>query len=186
MKCPLKHIVISVLVVLFVGTSAFGQHSSNAYRDLADSLYRHHHYQYAADYYEKAFKKAGNPGYLMLQLGKCYDKVNKPLVAEQWFRMASQKRAPFTEEDYYLYAEVLVAQQKYQRADSLLEQVLERFPEMTLARTALDDIRNMDRFMPTPRSIKLITSPSIAKSPNSMRFHPKTELYSHLHARKVH
>lgn len=142
----MKHAVISILVMLFAVTFAVGQHSSNAYRDLADSLYRHHHYQYAADYYEKALKKAGNPGYLMLQLGKCYDKVNKPLVAEQWFRMASQKRAPFTDEDYYLYAQALVAQQKYQRADSLLEHILARYPEMKLARMALDDIRNMDRF----------------------------------------
>src|SRR5262245_42882288 len=57
----MKHTVISVLLLLFAGTVAFGQHSSNAYRDLADSLYRHHHYQYAADYYEKALKKAGQP-----------------------------------------------------------------------------------------------------------------------------
>ncbi|HTF18397.1 MAG TPA: OmpA family protein [Chryseolinea sp.] len=142
----MKHTVISLLVVLFAGTFAFGQHSSNAYRDLADSLYRHHHYQYAATYYEKAMKKAENPGYLMLQLGKCYDKVNKPRVAEQWFRMAVQKRAPFTDEDYYLYAEALVAQQKYQRADSMLEHILSLYPEMNLARTALTDIRNLDRF----------------------------------------
>src|SRR6478735_190315 len=105
----MKHVALFVLLVFFGGRSAFGQHSSNAYRTLADSLYRHHHYQYAADYYEKALKKAERPGYLMLQLGKCYDKVNKPLLAEQWFRLANQKKAQFTDEDYYLYAEALVA-----------------------------------------------------------------------------
>lgn len=142
----MKHVVISILLVLFVGTVAFSQHGSNAYRDLADSLYRHHHYQYAANYYEKALKKATNPGQLMLQLGKCYDKVNKPLVAEQWFRMAAQKRARFTDEDYYIYAEALIAQQKYERADSLLENILATSPEMKLARIALDDLRNLDRY----------------------------------------
>ena len=142
----MKHIAISFVFVLLTGTIAFGQHSSNAYRDLADSLYRHHHYQYAANYYEKALKKAGDPGYLMLQLGKCYDKVNKPLEAEQWFRMASQKRAKFTDEDYYLYAEALIAQQKYERADSLLDRITTIYPEMFMAQIALDDLRNMDRY----------------------------------------
>jgi outer membrane protein OmpA-like peptidoglycan-associated protein len=151
----MKHAVISILMMLFVGTVAFGQHSSNAYRDLADSLYRHHHYQYAADYYEKALKKAEQPGYVMLQLGKCYDKVNKPLLAEQWFRMAAQRRAPFTDEDYYLYAEALVAQQKYDRADSLLTHILSVYPEMSMAQSALDDIRNLDRFFRDSASCKV-------------------------------
>ncbi|MGC3946699.1 MAG: tetratricopeptide repeat protein [Chryseolinea sp.] len=142
----MKRIAIFILFMLFAGTVAHAQHSSNAYRDLADSLYRHHHYQYAANYYEKALKKAVNPGYLMLHLGKCYDKINKPTQAEQWFRMAAQKRAKFTDEDYYLYAEVLIAQQKYERADSLLENILAVYPDMSMARTALDDIRNMERF----------------------------------------
>lgn len=142
----MKHAVIIVLLSLLGATLAYGQHSSNAYRAVGDSLYRHHHYQFAADYYEKALKKATNPGVIMLQLGKCYDKVNKPLVAEQWFRMAAQKHAPFTDEDYYLYAEALIAQQKYERADSLLAHIVANHPEMVMAHTALSDIRNMNRF----------------------------------------
>lgn len=151
----MKKIVTSALAVFFAVTVALGQHSSNAYRVLADSLYKHHHYQFAADYYEKALKKAENPGYLMLQLGKCYDKVNKPLVAEQWFRMATKKRASFTDLDYYLYAEALIAQQKYERADSLLEYVLSIHPEMPMARTALDDLRNLDRFYADSALVKI-------------------------------
>lgn len=142
----MKHIALTVVFILFAGTFALAQHSSNAYRQLADSLYRHHHYKHAADYYEKALKKAGDPGYLMLQLGKSYDKVNKHLLAEQWFRMAMQKKARFTDEDYYVFAEALIAQQKYQRADSLLEHVVSLHPEMVMAQMALDDIRNLDRF----------------------------------------
>ena len=142
----IKRLILSLMFVVYAGTIAMAQHSSNAYRDLADSLYRHHHYHHAAGYYEKALKKATNPGYLMLQLGKCYDKLSKPLLAEQWFRMAAQKRAKFTDEDYYLYAESLIAQQKYERADSLLEHILAIYPEMSMAQTALDDIRNLDRF----------------------------------------
>ncbi|MEJ1240114.1 OmpA family protein [Chryseolinea sp. T2] len=151
----MKHIAIFFVFVLLTGTIALGQHSSNAYRDLADSLYRHHHYQHAANYYEKALKKAGNPGYLMLQLGKCYDKVNKPLDAEQWFRMASQKRAKFTDEDYYLYAESLISQQKYERADSLLDHITTVYPEMFMAQIALDDLRHMDRYYADSASYKV-------------------------------
>lgn len=142
----MKHAVLIVLFSLLSATLVYSQHSSNAYRAVADSLYRHHHYQFAADYYEKALKKATNPGAIMLQLGKCYDKVNKPLVAEQWFRMAAQKDAPFTDEDYYLYAEALIAQKKYQRADSLLAHIVTNHPEMVMAQTALHDIREMNRF----------------------------------------
>ena len=47
--------------------------------------------------------------------------------------------APFTDEDYYLFAEALIAQQKYQRADSLLTQILATNPEMSLARRRLRD-----------------------------------------------
>lgn len=135
-----------LLFVLFCATYAHGQHSSNAYRILADSLYRHHHYQYAAEYYEKALKKAPDPGYLMLQLAKSFDKLSKPATAEQWFSMAASKKAKFDDEDYYLYAEVLIAQQKFAKADSLLQRAINRYPDLNLAQQTLNDLRNVDKF----------------------------------------
>jgi len=142
----MKSIATSLLLLFLFVAQANGQHGSIAYRDLADSLYRHHHYQYAADYYEKALKKSKEPGYLMLQLGKCYDKVNSPVVAEKWFTLAAANKAQFSDEDSYLFAEALIAQQKRSKADSVLERILATNPNAHLARTALSDIRNFEKF----------------------------------------
>lgn len=142
----MKTLATSLLLLFLIGSQASAQHSSNAYRVLADSLYRHHHYQYATEYYEKALRKAPEPGYLMLQLGKCYDKINNAPAAERWFKLASKNKAVFTDEDYYLFAESLIAQEKRQQADSVLEKILSANPNMHLASQALWDIRNYDRF----------------------------------------
>ncbi len=142
----MKRIAFLLLLLFSITFQGFAQHGSNAYRDLADSLYRHHHYQFAADYYEKALKKTKQPGYLMLQLGKCYDKINYPAVAEKWFRKASANRGDFSDNDYYLFAESLIAQKKIAQADSLLEQMLQKNPNANLTRNALSDVRNFEKF----------------------------------------
>ena len=71
----MKKIFFTILILL-VGTTAFSQHSSIAYQALADSLFAHHHYQDAADFYQKALKKSPHPGDIMLQIGKCHYKMN--------------------------------------------------------------------------------------------------------------
>ena len=142
----MRRLAIFLLLLFSIIHHGYSQHGSNAYRDLADSLYRNHHYQYAADYYEKALKKTKQPGYLMLQLGKSYDKISKPAIAEKWFRQASANKAAFTDEDFYLFAESLIAQQKIAAADSLLERMLQKNPNSNLTRTALADVRNFEKF----------------------------------------
>lgn len=142
----MKTLATFSLLLFLAGSQVQAQHSSNAYRVLADSLYRHHHYQYAAEYYEKAIKKAPDPGYLMLQLGKSYDKINNAPQAERWFRLASLNKARFSDEDYYLYAEALIAQEKRAKADSLLRRILVANPNMLLARQSLHDLQNYSRF----------------------------------------
>ncbi|MEJ7645680.1 MAG: OmpA family protein [Chryseolinea sp.] len=142
----MRRLAIFLLLLFSIIHYGYSQHGSNAYRDLADSLYRNHHYQYAADYYEKALRKTKQPGYLMLQLGKSYDKITKPAIAEKWFRQASANKADFTDEDYYLFAESLIAQQKIAQADSLLERMLQKNPNSNLTRIALSDVRNFDKF----------------------------------------
>ncbi|MEO8472373.1 MAG: OmpA family protein [Chryseolinea sp.] len=142
----MKTLATSLLLLFLTSARLFAQHGSNAYRDLADSLYRHHHYQYAADYYEKALRKSNERGYLMLQIAKSYDKINNPVKAEQWFDKAGKNRATFADEDYYLYAEALVVLKKMAKADSLLTKMLGENPNAHLARRALSDIRNFEKF----------------------------------------
>lgn len=152
----MKTVATSLLLLFLASVRLFAQHGSNAYRDLADSLYRHHHYQYAADYYEKALKKSKEPGYLMLQIAKSYDKINNPAKAEQWFDKAGKNNARFEDEDYYLYAEALVVRNKRPKADSLLTRMLEENPNAHLARRALSDIRNFDKFFADSARYKVV------------------------------
>ena len=124
----MNRILLTVLFLL-IGVVSFAQHSSMAYRTLADSLYVHHHYLFAADYYEKAIKKSPEPGDIMIQVAKCYHKINLIHTSERWYIKAKQHRASFSTDDYYLFAQVLMILKKKDQADSLLQHVLQRDPD---------------------------------------------------------
>jgi outer membrane protein OmpA-like peptidoglycan-associated protein len=125
---------------------AFSQHSSIAYRTLADSLFDHHHYHVAAGYYEKALKKSPHQGDIMLQLAKCYYKTNHITESEKWFIDAKKNRGSFSTQDYYEFAQVLIVQKKRHQADTLLEHVLQKDFNNTVARKALNDLRNYKQY----------------------------------------
>lgn len=150
----MKKILFS-LGLLLVGTLGYSQHSSMAYRTLADSLYVHHHYQIAADYYEKALKKSPHPGNIMLQLAKCYHKMNLITASEKWFIKAKRNRGAFSTDDYHQFAQVLVMLKKRSQADSLLEHVLQMDPNAHEARKDLDDLRNFQRYYQDSASIRV-------------------------------
>ncbi|HZB14181.1 MAG TPA: OmpA family protein [Chryseolinea sp.] len=141
----MKKVLITVLITLS-GVTAFSQHSSIAYETLADSLFAHHHYQDATEFYQKAFKKSPHPGDIMLQLAKCYYKMNLIAESEKWFVKAKQNRGSFTAQDYYEFARVLTILKKKDQADTLLEHVLENDPDNIIARKALDDLRNFQKY----------------------------------------
>jgi len=138
--------LLFILLLLMSGVQAFSQSSSLAYRTLADSLYKHHHYQYAADYYEKALKKSNDPGYLMLQTAKSYYKFHAEEEAETWFRNAKSNNATFSNEDSYLFAQLLIKLKKRNEADALLSQIVESDPNAHRARQVLDDLRNFEKY----------------------------------------
>jgi outer membrane protein OmpA-like peptidoglycan-associated protein/tetratricopeptide (TPR) repeat protein len=138
--------IIFTILFLLVGKFAVAQHSSMAYRKLADSLYAHHHYQFAADFYEKALKKSPHQGNIMIQLAKCYHKINLLNASEEWFIKAKQNRGAFSTEDYYLFAQVLMMLKKKDHADTLLAHVLERDPDNKAVKKELDDLRNSQRY----------------------------------------
>lgn len=138
--------ILFTLLLSLTSVLAFAQHSSMAYRKLADSLYTHHHYQFAADYYEKALKKSPHQGDIMIQLAKCYHKINSIAEAERWFIKAKQNRGSFTTEDYYLFAQVLVTLKKKDQADTLLAHVLQREPDNIRVRKELEDLRSFQKF----------------------------------------
>jgi outer membrane protein OmpA-like peptidoglycan-associated protein/tetratricopeptide (TPR) repeat protein len=138
--------ILFTILFLLAGKFAAAQHSSMAYRKLADSLYVHHHYQFAADFYEKALKKSPHQGNIMIQLAKCYHKINLLNESENWFIKAKQNRGTFSNEDYYLFAQVLMMLKKKDHADTLLAHVLERDPNNNAVRKELDDLRNAQRY----------------------------------------
>ncbi|WP_276371299.1 OmpA family protein [Chryseolinea sp. H1M3-3] len=137
---------IFTILLLFVGVQGFAQHSSNAYRALADSLYVHHHYQVATDYYIKALKKSPHQGNIMLQLAKCYYKINGIAESEKWFISAQKNKGSFSTKDYYEFAQVLIMLKKREQADTLLEHVLKHDLNNNVARKALEDLRNYKQY----------------------------------------
>lgn len=131
---------------MLVSAQAFSQHSSLAYRKLADSLYVHHHYQDAINYYERALKKSRDPGNIMLQIAKSHLKTNQPHESEEWFLKARENKATLTLDDYYLYARALITLKKRNQADALLESILESDPNAQQVRRALTDLRNFEKY----------------------------------------
>ncbi|MBA4054573.1 MAG: hypothetical protein C0490_07670, partial [Marivirga sp.] len=135
-----------ILWILLVGGQAFSQHSSVAYRKHGDTQFQHHHYQSAIGFYLKALKKSPEAGYVMLQLAKSYIKTNQPAEAEKWFIEARANNAEFTIADYYQYARVLVTLKKRSQADALLEHLVASDPNSYLARRALSDLRDFEKY----------------------------------------
>ncbi|HEX6226373.1 MAG TPA: OmpA family protein [Chryseolinea sp.] len=135
-----------ILVILLPGITVFSQHSSIAYETLADSLFAHHHYQQATEFYQKAMKKSPHPGNLMVQLARCNYKMNLIPESEKWFVKAKQNQGKFTTQDYYEFARVLTILEKKEQADTLLEHVLAQDPDNIVVRKALDDLRNFEKY----------------------------------------
>ncbi len=150
---------IFTILLLFVGVQVFAQHSSNAYRALADSLYVHHHYQVATDYYIKALKKSPHQGNIMLQLAKCYYKINRMAESEKWFINAQRNKGSFSTKDYYEFAQVLIMLKKRHQADTLLEHVLKQDLNNSLARKALEDLRNFKQYYHDSSAFSVVRLP---------------------------
>lgn len=142
-----------IAILAFSGTAAWAQHSSAAYRRLADSLYAHHHYQFATDYYQKALKKSPHQGDIMLSLAKCYFNINQISESETWFIKAKQNHGRFTIDDYYQFAQALVVLKKPYAADTLLDHVLEKDPDHAMAARILDDLKNFERYFQDSASV---------------------------------
>src|SRR5688572_17031761 len=139
----MKKIILTILT-LIIGVAAYAQQGSIAYETLADSLFVHHHYQRAVDFYQKALKKSQYPGDIMLQLAKCYYNMNLITESENWFVKGKQHGGSFTTQDYYQFARVLTILKKIHQADTLLEHVLQHDPDNIVARKTLDDLRNFE------------------------------------------
>lgn len=150
----MKRILFTILLLL-LGSLAFSQHSSMAYRTLADSLYLHHHYQFAAGYYEKALKKSPHQGNIMLQLAKCYHKINLITESEKWFVKAKSNHGTFSKDDYYQFAQVLIFLKKKNQADSLLEHILQTDPNAHMARKSLADLRNFQQYYQDSAAVRV-------------------------------
>ena len=145
--------IFFIAILVCTGTTAWSQHSSAAYRRLADSLYAHHHYQFATDYYQKALKKSPHQGDVMLSLAKCYYNINEIAESEQWFIRAKQNHGRFTIDDYYQFAQVLIVLKKTYTADTLLKHVLEKDPDHALAAQVLSDIQNFEKYLQDSASV---------------------------------
>lgn len=145
---------------MLVGLQAFAQRgssSSEAYRNHGDTQYQYYYYRSAIDFYQKALKKSPDVGYVMLQLAKSYVKTNQPVEAEKWFIQARANHGPFTLEDYNQYARVLVTLKKRNQAEALLESILEKDPFAYLARAALSDLRDFQKYYLDSSSVQVDT-----------------------------
>jgi outer membrane protein OmpA-like peptidoglycan-associated protein/tetratricopeptide (TPR) repeat protein len=107
---------------------------------------KHHHYLFAAEYYEKALKKSPKPGDIMIQIAKSYHKVNQIEESEQWFVKAQQHQGEFTNEDVFVFAQVLVMMKKKEQADILLERFLRHDADNAVVKKMLNDVRNSKKY----------------------------------------
>lgn len=160
----MKKTLIAILF-LSISVQSFSQHGSAAYRTLADSLYNHHHYRIATDFYQKALKKSPHQGAIMLQLAKCYYKINELHEAEKWFLRAQRNKGAFSIKDYYEFAQVLIVLKKRYQADTLMAHVLKHDINNAAARKALTDLRNVQQYYQD--SAARTVEPLSVNTPNS-------------------
>jgi len=152
-----------LLLILLIGSQVFSQDGSHAYRKNGDTQYKHHHYQSAIDFYTKALKKSPEPGNIMLLIAKSYLKINHADEAEKWYIKARENKAVFSIDDYYQYSRALVTLKKRNQADALLTHVVETDPNSYLARRALSDLRDFEKYYQDSASV-LVDSLSINTS----------------------
>src|SRR4051812_28977285 len=141
-------IIFYLTVLTLISSFALAQsNSSLAYQALADSLYQHHNYQHAADYFQKALKNSANTADIMLHVGRCYNKLNRIQEAEIWFRKADENNAEFTNDDMIQYIQVLMMSKKRKEAETMVASHLKNDPQSLLAKQLLDDLRNYDKYL---------------------------------------
>src|SRR5690606_1789152 len=145
LKKHMKRFYISFLLLL-VSCLCVAQHSHRAYRKLADSLYVHHHYEHAANYYQRALKNSTRPDSIMLQIAKCFSRTNNAAEAEEWFQKAKMQKAHFSEEDNYQHVSALKMLRRYSEAMEILQAMLEENPNELYIRTLLNDLKDIDKY----------------------------------------
>jgi outer membrane protein OmpA-like peptidoglycan-associated protein/NACalpha-BTF3-like transcription factor len=140
--------IVFLLTVLTLSTQlCFSQSSSSrAYRALADSLYQHHNYQHAAEYYQKALNNSSDAADIMLHIARCYNKLNNMTEANTWFKKADNSQAVFSKDDIIQYIQVLMMNLKRVDAEALLMEHLKSDPHSYFLKQMLDDIRDYEKY----------------------------------------
>jgi outer membrane protein OmpA-like peptidoglycan-associated protein/tetratricopeptide (TPR) repeat protein len=142
----MRIIFLLTVLTLFAKLSCAQSSSSIAYRALADSLYEHHNYQHAAEYYQKALNNTSDAGEVMLHIARCYNRLNKINEADLWFSKANINQAVFSKDDMIQYIQVLMMSLKRVDAEVLLQEHLKTDPHSHFLRQMLDDIRNYKQY----------------------------------------
>lgn len=145
MKRPLTYLVF--IVVLTSGYFAQGQQSFRAYRALADSLYKYHNYQDAAEYYERAVRLAPDSTGLMLRIARAYAEMNNVNVSEGWYARAIAGHAAFNAQDTYDYVKDLLKLERREDARKTLRAWLEKHPADQYARSLLEGVVGVTRYL---------------------------------------
>lgn len=134
------------LLLLFVSCLCVAQHSHRAYRKLADSLYLHHHYEHAANYYQRALKNATRTDSIMLQIAKCFSRTNNAAEAEEWFQKAKTQQARFSPEDHFQHVNALKMLRRYNEATEILQAMLDENPNGIYTQTLLNDLKSIHKY----------------------------------------
>lgn len=135
-------------IFLFLLTSyvAQAQQSFLAYRTLADSLYKYHNYQDAADFYERASRLAPDSTGLMLRIARAYSQMNNVKVSEGWYAKAIAGQVKFGAQDTYDYVKDLLKLERREDARKVLRIWLEDHPTDQYARSLFQSVVSTTRY----------------------------------------
>ncbi|WP_179213427.1 OmpA family protein [Ekhidna lutea] len=117
--------------------------------------YKNGAYQEAAIFYERAFKKDTTNSALALKIAESYHHIDQFKTAENWFRIGIQNNELPTAQNMLDFAQVLMANQKYEEAEVWLKKYKSVEGSHLIASKKLSSIENIHKHFRDSASIEI-------------------------------
>ncbi|MEQ8903881.1 OmpA family protein [Ekhidna sp.] len=146
---------IAVLSMMAHGQSIKILHNLDPLEQRGNRSYKNGAYEEAAIFYERAFKRDTSKLSVALKIAESYYHIDQYESAEKWFRIGLQDNEDRTSQNMLDFAQVLMANQKYEEAEQWLEQYKSSEGSHLIASKKLSSIENLHKHFKDSSSIEI-------------------------------
>lgn len=135
------------IVLLCIACSIFAQKIPSGLVKRADKHLQNYEYADAAKYYERILEKSANYEYAKLQLIKCYNKLDLNEKSLPLYASVVRSGSNSADTSFKIdYAQSLMQNGNYDRATTILQEVLSNSPENRIAKNLLTGLNDLNSF----------------------------------------